>query len=254
VLRPVAPLARIPRPALAPTAGRLPRQLGVEFVVPAHLGLDVQHAAPHDRGRERADVALGQQAFPLGGELGGGDRQAVPPVPQRLAQFLAVHVVDRERERYPQRVRSRLGRPDRALPQGHQLQPAIGRDLVHGPRRAPPHLFRADPLHQALALHRAQLPVERPDADPAPLADVGQVGEPPDLVPVLRSVPGKGAKRHQPRQIHEISIMRLISCVKSVPCPPRSRRQACVWQIEHKTHFGRSGQSPAASRGRAGNP
>src|SRR5215472_5221134 len=54
--------------------GVFSRQLGVEFVVPAHLGLEVQHAAPHDRGRERADVALGQQTFPLGRELGGGDR------------------------------------------------------------------------------------------------------------------------------------------------------------------------------------
>jgi hypothetical protein len=88
--------------------------------MPAHLGLDVHHAAQHDRGLEHAEIALGKQAFPFGGELPGADREPAAPPAQRVAQFLAVHAVNREGERHPQRVRpEEFGQPDRLIALRH---------------------------------------------------------------------------------------------------------------------------------------
>jgi hypothetical protein len=183
----------------------------VELVVPAHLGLVVHDPPPHDRRLEQAQVPLGREPVELGGELDRGDLQPVPPRPQGIAELIEVHPLGRERQRHAERIGPEPGGLDRLLAQRLQLQLAIGGDLVHGPGRPPSHLLGADGLDQALALHRAQFPVERPDGHPAPLADVREVGQPPDLVPVLGPVARERAERHQPSQIHEISIMRLIS-------------------------------------------
>ena len=127
------------------------------------------------------------------------DRQPVAPDLQRGPQLLAVHAEGRERQRDPDRVRpGEAGRPDRLLPQGYQLQVTLGGDLVHRPLGAAADLLGTNSLDQAVALHHAQLPVERADADASPLADVGQLGSAPDLVPVQRPVPGQRAERHQP--------------------------------------------------------
>ena len=179
--------------------------------MPADLGLDGQHDAPHDRRRQHVNVALVLQAPQVGRDLSAADRQLLPSRLEHPPQLLAVHAIGREGECDAERVGPGHQRPDRLLPQRRELDVPVARDLVHGPFRPPAHLLGAQRLDEPFALHRAQLPVQRPDADPAPLAHVGQLGQPPDLVPVLRPVPGKRAKRHQPSKVHEISITRLFS-------------------------------------------
>ena len=73
--------------------------------------------------------------------------------------------------------------------------PLVG-DPVDCAGGSPTHLLGAQRLDQVLPLHLAELPIQRADAHPAPVADVRLLGVPADLVAVARSV-GQQAKHHQ---------------------------------------------------------
>ncbi len=194
-----------------------PPSCRVELVVPARSPPRV-HRSPRRmtarlRSTPRYPLAISRSRSAAISDR--ADRQPAPAAPAGCPRSsAAVHPVGREQQRHAEGIGPRTPAGLIACSRSVvQLEPPLAGDLRTRSARAGRRTFSVRtastrPSRSIARSSRYSAPTDTPPHSPTLVS----VGEPPDLVPVLRPVPRERPERHQPRQIHEISIMRLISC------------------------------------------
>jgi len=138
---------------------------------------------------------------PLRHQLGQPPTQGLEPAADDLLQPPRV-----DAGRHPQRQVERVGGgPDLVqgpVAQDLQLRLAGGGDPVHGARRQPARALRLHQLDQALGRELVQGVVQRPRPNVAPRLDVDRLDAQLQLVPVHGPEAGQRAEHEQPDHLH----------------------------------------------------